>query len=163
MVSYPVISKHRSSKLSGILLFIAMLLPGAPSYAIQLTDLLWKNRVLLLFAQDHQDQHLQQTQYRLQQNNCDIKDRDIVIGIITNQGPDTLNNQSISRKYAANLRKQFNILNEQFVVILLGKDGSEKFRVLHLPDMNEIFAIIDGMPMRQDEMQASVTDCGKPN
>ncbi len=119
--------------------------------------------MLLLFAPDHQDLRLKQTQYLLQQSSCDIKDRDIITGIIVSQGPSTLDKKSISRQYASSLYKQFDILSGQFVVILLGKDGSEKFRVLYLPDLDEIFTLIDGMPMRQDEIQNRAIDCEKPS
>jgi hypothetical protein len=40
----------------------------------------------------------------------------------------------------------------QFTVILIGKDGTEKHRTNTLLQMQELFTIIDAMPMRRAEM-----------
>jgi len=41
----------------------------------------------------------------------------------------------------------------EFVVILVGKDGSEKYRTNKLLQPAGLFAIIDAMPMRQEEIR----------
>ena len=50
------------------------------------------------------------------------------------------------------MRKQYEIQADQFAVLLIGKDGGEKYRLYEIPDLSEIFNLIDGMPMRQMEM-----------
>jgi len=40
-----------------------------------------------------------------------------------------------------------------FTVILIGKDGTEKYRANKVVPMNELFAIIDAMPMRKAEVK----------
>ncbi len=40
-----------------------------------------------------------------------------------------------------------------FTLILVGKDGGEKFRSGKITTTQELFAIIDAMPMRQSEMR----------
>ena len=51
------------------------------------------------------------------------------------------------------LRKQLRLMTSQFVVVLIGKDGGEKLRRTHRVDLGEIFALIDAMPMRRQEMR----------
>ena len=38
-----------------------------------------------------------------------------------------------------------------FSVLLIGKDGGEKYRTSEIPDLAEMFALIDTMPMRRAE------------
>ncbi len=146
---------------NSFLLIITLLLSSMPVSAIKLSDVEWEKRPLLLFAPQHDSMRLQQTQQLLQQNNCELDDRDMIIAVIVGQGNSTLNKQPISFEYATALRKQFELSSEQFAVLLLGKDGGEKYRTYRIPDLGQIFALIDGMPMRQDEMQENPTDCSK--
>ena len=41
---------------------------------------------------------------------------------------------------------------DAFALLLIGKDGGEKRRDTSVPDLNSLFNLIDGMPMRQAEM-----------
>ena len=50
---------------------------------------------------------------------------------------------------------------DQFAAILIGKDGGEKYRRYDVPELDGIFALIDGMPMRQDEMSQNPVDCSE--
>jgi hypothetical protein len=54
---------------------------------------------------------------------------------------------------ALSLRKQLFVPPGQFMVILIGKDGGEKFRQDRKVELKDIFKIIDVMPMRQQEMK----------
>ena len=51
------------------------------------------------------------------------------------------------------------IKNERFSILLIGKDGGEKLRSHEIPDLDTLFALIDGMPMRPREMSANFSDC----
>jgi phospholipid/cholesterol/gamma-HCH transport system permease protein len=44
-------------------------------------------------------------------------------------------------------------------VVLIGKDGGEKLRVAGIPDLQAIYAVIDGMPMRARETSANPSRC----
>lgn len=51
------------------------------------------------------------------------------------------------------LQDRFGVKDASFTVILIGKDGGEKGRWSQPPSWEEdIFPLIDGMPMRQSEM-----------
>lgn len=51
------------------------------------------------------------------------------------------------------LQQQFNVPPGRFTVILVGKDGTEKYRTDSLLIPKALFAIVDAMPMRKAEMK----------
>ena len=54
---------------------------------------------------------------------------------------------------AASLRKHFDVTQKTFALILLGKDGGIKLKRNDRVKLDEIFTLIDSMPMRKDEMR----------
>lgn len=54
---------------------------------------------------------------------------------------------------AAALRRRYHIEPGAFTVILIGKDGGEKLRSAAPLPADRLFATIDAMPMRRDEMR----------
>ncbi len=85
----------------------------------------------------------------------------MIIGVILEQDQSRLGDQLISPSEASTLRQRYSIDRDQFAAILIGKDGSEKYRRHDVPELDGIFALIDGMPMRQDEMSQNPVDCSK--
>ena len=59
---------------------------------------------------------------------------------------------------SAELRQAYNINPAKFTVILVGKDTGVKRRHVGVIDPDLIFIQIDGMPMRQQEMQLKAFD-----
>ena len=53
---------------------------------------------------------------------------------------------------ARELRTRFDVQENDFCVILVGKDGTEKMRSASPVEMEDIFKRIDSMPMRKREM-----------
>jgi hypothetical protein len=51
------------------------------------------------------------------------------------------------------LRRRFGVRPGRFTVILIGKDGGVKMLREDRVELQEIFDLIDSMPMRQQEMQ----------
>ena len=51
-------------------------------------------------------------------------------------------------------RRRFDIAPTGFSALLIGKDGGEKFRSSQPVTLQKLNEIIDGMPMRQQEMHA---------
>ena len=51
------------------------------------------------------------------------------------------------------LRKEFRIVPHQLTVVLIGKDGGEKFRSNDPVTIEKLDALIDAMPMRQQEVR----------
>lgn len=123
-----------------------------------LSQYLWKNRVLLLSAPSWQNQQLVAARKQIEMMQCGIDDRDLVIGfIITGQGA-VFESHSINEHQVTAIKEELRIDKDSFTIILIGKDGGEKYRSDHL-NMPRIFDLIDGMPMRQEEMIHSSSDC----
>ena len=59
----------------------------------------------------------------------------------------------LDHEMADKLRRNFSVAPGQLTVILVGKDGGVKLRRNEQVNLNEIFLLIDGMPMRREEMR----------
>ena len=89
-----------------------------------------------------------------QQVGVEVRALGVSHGLIVTDGTSTLDGQAVDTCQARRLLSQFGIGANGFSVVLIGKDGGEKFRVNGVPDLPSIYAVIDGMPMRQREMGA---------
>ena len=137
----------------------AAALGPAPAMAAELNDYLWERRPLLLFAPTESDPRLVETMRRIEASRCDFVDRDMVLGRIVTQGASTLDGHVVGTNQAQRLISKFGISTGSFSVVLIGKDGGEKLRVADVPDLQAIYAVIDGMPMRARETSANPSRC----
>lgn len=96
-------------------------------------------RQLLLFTQN-KDTGLAEKQLAIwTEAQAEMQERDLTITVITG-------NELLYKKYKVDSQTVF-------TVILLGKDGIEKLRTQNLLTANKLFALIDAMPMRRQEMR----------
>lgn len=98
-------------------------------------------RVLYIFGSG-KHQLLVDNQVRLlrdMENGCRERDLDII----------QVNKLSDQQKYL----KQYGVREAEFRVILIGKDGGVKLNSQQPVTVNQIFELIDSMPMRQHEMR----------
>ncbi|MHC5614657.1 MAG: DUF4174 domain-containing protein [Nostoc sp.] len=112
----------------------------------------WKNRVLLVFAPSV-DNHSYQQQMQLLQQKSGFADRDLVLVQVLATDKSYANGQLIDKSSAVKLRNHFGVDQENFQVILVGKDGGVKRQDTKPVKATAIFEQIDAMPMRQQEMQ----------
>jgi len=110
-----------------------------------------KHRILLVFAPNSQNEFLQEQNRMLRQAHLGLTERDmLVVQVIENNVE--LNPPLKEELPAADaLRTTYKVSPEQFTVVLVGKDGSEKYRAAHAQAPAVLFQIIDAMPMRQSE------------
>ncbi len=137
----------------------AAALGPAQAMAAELSDYLWERRPLLLFAPTESDPRLVETMRRIEASRCDFMDRDMVLGRIVTEGTSTLDGHVVDPTQAQRLVSEFGIGAGSFSVVLIGKDGGEKLRVASVPDLQAIYAVIDGMPMRARETSANPSRC----
>jgi hypothetical protein len=137
----------------------AAALGPAQAMAAELSDYRWESRPLLLFAPTDSDPRLVETMRRIAASRCDFVDRDIVLGRIVTEGTSTLDGHVVDPTQAQRLVSEFGIGADSFSVVLIGKDGGEKLRVAGIPDLQAIYAVIDGMPMRARETSANPSRC----
>jgi hypothetical protein len=72
-----------------------------------------------------------------------VKERAIKISIIEKESP---------------LFEKYKVDTTQYTVILIGKDGSEKYRTNKIIEIDQLFSIIDAMPMRKSKMRKRSKD-----
>ena len=142
-----------------ITLFIAGLLTLSPHAAMadSLSDMIGKKQPLLLFAKSRSYAGLDQQIDLLRQRRPDISERDMVV-LVTPGGQATMaaiGYMSMPPGSNRDLRNRFQPSDSGLTVVLVGKDGGEKGRWSNLVQPDEIFKLIDSMPMRQQEMQAA--------
>jgi len=127
--------------------------------AAELSDYLWQSRPLLVFAPSDSDPRLVETVRRIEGSRCDFVDRDMVLGRIVTEGTSTLDGHVVDTNQARRLLSEFGISPKGFSVVLIGKDGGEKLRVNDIPDLQAIYAVVDGMPMRGRGMSTDPGRC----
>ena len=141
-----------------ILLFSIFLLMSFPNYSdkidLNLSDLRWQHRVVVVFAEHQEDEHYQTQISSLRNAQEGIKERDLVIISIFNDGESNFDGLPVTESSSQNIRKKLNPNNQVFSFILIGKDGGVKMREQQVVTPGELFAVIDRMPMRQREMRS---------
>ena len=124
---------------SGILLlnFMAIMIQ-IELQGFELSRYLWKNRIILTFADDEGHPDLIKLKVEMNKNNCEILNRDLLHFHFSNDGK------------TGNLTTK----NDQsFRILLIGKDGGIKYESNRSVSLIQLFELIDSMPMRQNEMQ----------
>ena len=95
------------------------------------------HRQLLIFGNDKNQYLVDQQLILLNQHSKGVKERAIKITVLERENP---------------LFVKYNVSKTKFTVLLVGKDGTEKYRTNSILQMNKLFSIIDAMPMRKAEM-----------
>lgn len=120
----------------------------------KLSNYQWQNRILLVFAPSTDSSQYRQQIQAWQADMPGTDDRDLKLVQILGTGESQIDGRSLSSLSADRLRQQFGISHEEFAVILVGKDGTEKQRSQTPIDLALLFRTIDAMPMRQQEMRS---------
>ena len=124
---------------SGILLlsFMAIMIPKELQ-GIELNQYLWKNRIILTFADDEDHPDLIKLKAEMKENECEILNRDLLHFHFSNDH---------------NFGKLTTTNDQSLRILLIGKDGGIKYESSRSVSILRLFELIDSMPMRQDEMQ----------
>ena len=115
-----------------------------------LADFEWKYRVLIISPDSGHRQATQQSSLLLATADG-LRERDLIVlelgkaEVLTLFGPEhDLNPYAI--------RYDLDVTDDFFALLLVGKDGSVKLRSEEVVPSEDIFALIDQMPMRKREM-----------
>lgn len=120
----------------------------------KLSDYGWQHRILLVFAPSTDSSQYRQQMQAWQADVAGTDDRNLKLVQILTIGESQVDGRSISSVSVERLRQQFGITPEEFAVVLVGKDGTEKQRSQTPIDLAALFRTIDAMPMRQQEMRS---------
>ena len=127
---------------------------GSTMKSIDMTEFQWKNRLLLIFAPDRKHPIFANMHKSIASKQVDVVDRDLVVFEIFESGSSFIGADMLDTTQADSLRKKFAAPPGKFTAILIGKDGGIKLRTEDKDtQLEEIFALIDSMPMRQSEMR----------
>jgi hypothetical protein len=127
--------------------------PSSAATEFSLRAQQWQYRVVLLFAPSEQTPAYQQQMQEWQSAAEETRDRDLKLVEVIADGQSRADGQPIATASAEQLRSQFGVAAADCVVILIGKDGTEKRREQAPIDPAVLFRTIDAMPMRQQEMK----------
>ncbi len=128
-----------------ILLLLLKSFPVMLIHSSPLDEFLWKNRILVTFSPSKNNTERSYFLNSINNNLCEFNSRNIIhIDLIFNE-----KNHEIE-KFESSF-ENLSLSASEFRLILIGKDGGIKLNSKKI-SLEEIFALIDTMPMRQEEM-----------
>ena len=137
-----------------IVIFTALLIFDLEdTMPMDLTQFQWKNRLLLIFAPDVNDEFFQKLQGEIIAQKAGVEDRDLVVFEIFERGQSRMNTAHLDQEAVDSIRKRLAAPQSTFRVILIGKDGGMKLERDDQVGLEEIFERIDSMLMRKNEMR----------
>jgi hypothetical protein len=109
-----------------------------------------RRRVLVVSAPSRVDQAFRRQNQWLERAAAGLRERDVVVIRILGN---TVGAPDDGRLDAEDVRRATHLDASRFGVALIGKDGSEVFRQSETVTARSLFAVIDAMPMRREEMR----------
>lgn len=122
-----------------LLAILTSLLAPIAANAQELSEYLWTNRPLVVFADTPNNPHFIRQMALLAEDPNELTSRDVVI--LTDTDPKT----------DSSLRET--LRPRGFMLVLLGKDGKVKLRKPRPWTVREIIRAIDKFPLRRDELR----------
>ena len=118
-----------------------------------LADYRWKRRVLVVSAPNLDDPDLVRQLAMLAQAPEDFADRDMSLVKLLADGESAAEDRELTPDEAAAVRDTLGMRRDTFALRLIGKDGTVKLSADSPTPMAEIYALIDTMPMRRQEVR----------
>ncbi len=122
------------------------------STAQEISSHKWENRVLIVLTEDSGNPLLKKQIEELEKHTAGLSERKLIVYISTPQkfkkGLDSESWETSSEIYS-----QFKNSKSDIEIILVGLDGGVKSRNGDFTPAQNIFALIDGMPMRRQEIR----------
>lgn len=126
------------------------LLLGGPALADPMERFLGSDRPILIFAPDRGDARMVAQLGRFSMHRKEFRDRDVTLIQI---GGVFMRVDGTGAPHGPALRERYGVPDDSFTVILVGKDGGEKMRTNEVTDPQVFYALIDTMPLRQQEIE----------
>lgn len=125
----------------------------APMPDFDLDDYRRSHRPLLLFAPAADHPALETLRRRLRDHAEAVRVRDVLPVYLYEHEPGRVGDDPISEETAAALRQRYNVEQDAFAAVLIGRDGGPKDRWDEPFEIDELAALIDAMPMGRREKQ----------
>ena len=111
----------------------------------------WEQRVLVVSAASADDANLKRQLEAVSMTETEFADRDLIVVTLLDDGISTAGDRELSADEVAAARSAMRITPDEFTLKLVGKDGSVKLSRDEATSMQDIYALIDTMPMRARE------------
>lgn len=138
---------------SCLLGFFAVAIASADESSFSLADLQWKHRLLLVFAESEKDPGFIRQSAECQRTVAGMEERDLLWVPLIAGKPSKAAGRAINPADQERLRRELGVNSTEFAVLLIGRDGGIKLRKGEPVDAASLFALIDSMPMRREEMR----------
>ncbi|MBY5993107.1 DUF4174 domain-containing protein [Ferrimonas balearica] len=137
--------------IGAVILATTMTLTPHLSQADPLSALRWHHRALLVFAPTHSDPEFVTQGDWLSQMERGLRERDLLVFRVVGESVE-MEGRLLSEPKAHLWREDFIIPRDEFTVVLIGKDGQVKLHQDSPTSEEQLFRLIDAMPLRQQEM-----------
>ncbi len=121
--------------------------------ALDLADYQWRNRLLVLVAGSPEHPSVAPVLDRIEQSTPALAERHVVVIQLFTEATSLADGRPLTTAEVATVRKALAVDRHDEELILIGKDGGIKQRAPLQTELEEIFARIDAMPMRREEMR----------
>ncbi len=122
------------------------------STTVDLSQYRWQNRLLLIFAPAAESTQVAAQRQHFKGEDAALADRDLLIFYLFDRETGAADGKTVGPAATVDLRERLNVATD-FAVLLVGKDGGVKNQFAEAVAPEEIYALIDVMPMRQREMR----------
>lgn len=120
---------------------------------IDLEELRWSARVLLVFAPDRDHLQYRPIAGAIADQRAELEDREIETIYLFDKGPGRWGERPLGSADGVHLRHRFGVDDDEVTVVLLAKSGSELVRQSgDRFDLAAILAYLDDTPIRQREL-----------
>ena len=123
------------------------------SDAFSLDSYQWQSRLLLVFAPSVRSPAYEKQMQLLEGEAEGFAARDLLLFRVLLEGPSYVGDEPLPEGAGAALRRRFDLDDDDFAILLVGKDGTEKRRDDAPLQVEAVYRTIDAMPMRQREMR----------
>jgi hypothetical protein len=117
------------------------------------SDFQWENRILVLIGNQESDSLVKQQVSALMGTEEGFRDRDLKTFFVFRNDKSRLDDTPLHPSSVKEILKQYGSDQPEFRILLIGKDGGVKLRQDNPVTVEDIFGLIDSMPMRQREMR----------
>ena len=114
-------------------------------------ELTWQKRVLLTFSPNERHAAFRRQGALLDAVDAGLPERDMTVIQVFADGRVAIDGD-LNPTSASSFYRRFSVTNDEFRVILVGKDGTVKLDRVSAVSGDDLFALIDAMPMRRLEM-----------
>lgn len=137
--------------LAPVVIVLAALV-AAPAAAAGLDAYLWKSRPVVVFAPDRDKPAAAEQLKRLAAARATLAEREMPVFVVTRRQVAPLSGgRAPATLKADELRKAYGVGDDDFAIVLIGKDGGEKLRASEPVDAARLTDLVDDMPMRRRE------------